>query len=73
MATTTEGAGMFGTEAITPLHVERARQFRAVVRHDIAYRGMSADESMRNLATYLTVDLATVKLAVAIANEADAS
>jgi hypothetical protein len=62
---------MFGTDSITPLHVERGRQFRAVVRHDVAYRGMTVEQSMRNLATYLTVDLATVKLAVAIANESD--
>lgn len=56
--------------AITPLHVQRGREMRAVVRHDIA-GGMSAEGAIESLAAYLGIDVEAVRLAIAIANEAD--
>lgn len=56
---------------ITPLHVERGRQMRQVVQHDIAHRGLSFEGAVESLATYLGVEGETVKLAIAIANGAD--
>jgi hypothetical protein len=56
---------------ITELHVERGRQMRAVVQHDIAHRGMSAEGAVETLAQYLGVERETVLLAIAIANDAD--
>lgn len=57
---------------ITPLHVERGRQMRAIVEHDVAVRGLSAEAAIESLAGYLGVELEVVQLAVAIANDADA-
>jgi hypothetical protein len=57
---------------ITPLHVERGRQMRSVLEHDVAVRGMTAWEATTSLAEYLGVEVETVRLAVAIANAADA-
>lgn len=56
---------------ITPLHVERGREMRAIVRHDIAVRGMSFDGAVDALAEFLGIDREAVMLAVAIANDAD--
>ena len=56
---------------ITPLHVERGRQMRAVVQHDVAHRGLSADAAIESLAQFLGVEVDTVRLAIAIANEAE--
>jgi hypothetical protein len=58
---------------ITPLHIERGRQMRSVVQHDIAHRGLSAESAVESLASYLGVEVETVRLAIAIANEADAA
>lgn len=57
---------------ITPLHVERGQQMRSIVRDDIARRGLSMDEAIESLAAYLEIDVESVKLAIAIANDADA-
>lgn len=59
------------TSLITPLHVERGRQMRAVLEHDVTVRGLSADQAVTSLAAYLGIDAESVRLAVAIANDAD--
>lgn len=56
---------------ITPLHVERGRQMRAIVQHDIVNRGLSFDAAVESLATFLGIHIDAVKLAIAIANDAD--
>ena len=61
------------TSEITPLHVERGRQMRSIVQHDIANRGMSFESAVESLAQFLGVDVETVRLAIAIANGADGS
>lgn len=59
------------TLTVTPLHVERGRQMLQVVRHDIIARGLSAEAAMDSLASFLGIDLESVRLAIAIANEVD--
>jgi hypothetical protein len=54
---------------ITALHVERGRQMRQIVQHDIVTRGLSFEASVSSLAEFLGVDVETVKLGIAIANE----
>jgi hypothetical protein len=56
---------------ITPLHVERGRQMRELVQHDIVRRGMSFEQAVASLAEYLGIQVESVKLAIAIANDAD--
>ncbi len=56
---------------VTPLHVERGRQMRQVVEHDVVARGKTATQATTDLAEYLGVGLLTVRLAIAIADEAD--
>lgn len=56
---------------VTSLHVERGRQMRQIVRHDVVQLGFSSDQAMVNLAKSLGIDLESVQLAIAIANEAD--
>jgi hypothetical protein len=56
---------------VTPLHVERGRQMRTLVQHDVVERGLSFESAVESLATYLEVELESVKLGIAIANEAD--
>jgi hypothetical protein len=56
---------------ITDLHIERGRQIRSVVRYDIANRGLSFEGAVESLASHLGVDVETVQLAIAIANDAD--
>lgn len=55
------------TTLITPLHVERGRQMRACVQHDVANRGLSLEGAIESLASYLGVDVKTVVLGIAIA------
>lgn len=62
---------MTTSSLITPLHVERGRQMRSVVLHDVAHRGLSFEGAVESLAGFLGVDVETVRLAVAIANDAD--
>ena len=71
-ATTTERITVStSTLHITPLHVERGRQMRQVVQHDIAKRGLSFEAAVESLADFLGVDVEAVRLAIAIANDAD--
>jgi hypothetical protein len=58
-------------QTLTPLHLERGRQMRKVVQHDVVRRGYSFEEAVDALATHLEIDSETVKLAIAIANDAD--
>ena len=57
---------------ITPTHVKRGRDMRSIVRHDIG-RGLSFDQAVGSLARFLEIDPESVRLAIAIANEADES
>ena len=54
---------------ITDLHVFRGTQMREVVQHDIAARGLSFEAAVESLAACIGVDVETVKLGIAIANE----
>jgi hypothetical protein len=54
---------------ITPLHVERGTQMRSIVQSDIANRGLSFEAAIESLAEYLGIDVESVKLGIAIANE----
>jgi hypothetical protein len=56
---------------VTPLHIERGRQMRLIVQHDVVVRGVSFDFAVETVATHLGIDVEAVKLAIAIANEAD--
>lgn len=58
------------SSSVTPLHVERGRQMRAILEHDVA-GGMSVDGALEAFAAFLGVEREVVELAVAIANEAD--
>lgn len=64
---------MLESPHITPKHVERGRQIRSVLEHDVAKRGLSMDAAVESLAAYLGIDKDSVLLAVAIANNADES
>lgn len=55
---------------ITPLHIERGRQMRAVVEHDIAVKGNTFEQAVESLATFLEIEVESVMLAIAIANAA---
>lgn len=44
---------------------------RRVVQHDVVERGLSFESAVESLAEYLGVELETVQLAIAIANDAD--
>ena len=57
---------------ITPLHIERGRQMRQLVRDDITRKGLSFEAAVESLASYLGIDVESVKLGIAIANGADA-
>lgn len=57
--------------SVTPLHVERGREMRAVVEHDVATRGLSFEAAVESLAGFLSIEVESVKLAIAIANDAD--
>ncbi len=52
------------------LIVERGRQMRLVVQHDIS-QGMSLEGAIESLATHLGIQVESVRLAIAIANDAD--
>lgn len=54
---------------ITDLHVERGAQMRQIVANDIASRGLSFEASVESLAAYLGIDVESVRLGIAIANE----
>jgi hypothetical protein len=56
---------------VTPLHVERGRQMRTLVQDDVAKRGLSFESAVHELATYLGIKVESVKLAIALANDAD--
>lgn len=58
---------------ITPLHVERGRQMRQIVQDDIVRRGFSFEQAVAALAEYLGIDPQSVKLGIAIANDAEVS
>ena len=62
---------MLRAENITALHIERGRQMRAIVRHDIAARGLSFEASVGSLADYLGINRESVRLGIALANGAD--
>lgn len=57
--------------SITPLHVERGRQMRKIVKSDVVQKGLSFEQAVDQLAEYLGIQSASVKLGIAIANEAD--
>lgn len=54
------------TLTITPLHIERGRQMRQIVQHDIVERGYTFEQSVENLSSFLGVDVETVKLGISI-------
>lgn len=54
---------------ITPLHVERGIQIRSIVKSDIVRRGLSFEAAVESLAEDLGIQVESVKLAIAIANE----
>jgi hypothetical protein len=56
---------------VTALHVERGRQMRSIVLNDIVHRGLAFDDAVEALAERLDVEFDVVKLAIAIANDAD--
>jgi hypothetical protein len=56
---------------ITPLHVERGRQMRQIVQHDIVTKGYTFDQSVENLSTFLGVEKETVLLGISLVNEVD--
>lgn len=60
-----------GKMEITPLHIERGRQMRAIVRQDVTKLGISFEGSVEALAGCLGIEAEAVKLAIAIANDAD--
>lgn len=53
---------------ISDLHVERGTQMRSIVEVDVA-RGATFEASVASLAAYLGIDVESVKLGIAIANE----
>lgn len=59
---------MTATANITPLHVERGRQMRTLVQHDMTHRGLSLEASVESLAAYLGISVEAVALGIAIAN-----
>ena len=54
---------------ITDLHVERGTQIREIVQSDIVNRGLSFEAAVESLANYLDIEVASIKIAIAIANE----
>ena len=56
---------------ITELHIQRGRQMRQLVQFDIARHGWTFEGAVENLAAFLGVDVESVRLGIAIANEAD--
>lgn len=59
------------TLTVTPLHVERGRQMRSIVRHDIVERGYTFEQSVENLSSFLGVDRETVLLGISIVEEVE--
>lgn len=57
-------------DSITTTHIERGRQMKALVSDDIR-RGVGFETALTNLADYLEIEVASVRLALAIANAAD--
>lgn len=53
---------------ITPKHVERGRQMRQIVEHDIVTRGYTFEQSVDQLSEFLGVDRETVLLGISIVN-----
>jgi len=54
---------------ITALHIERGSQMRQIVASDIATKGLSFEAAVESLAGFLGIDVESVKLGLAIANE----
>jgi hypothetical protein len=65
--TTTKGAEMI----VTPLHVERGRTMRLLVRDLVAEDGISFEAAVEDLAKFLGIAVESVELGIAIANDAD--
>lgn len=57
----------------TPLHAERGRDIRRIVTYDMVQRSLSFEQAVESLARELEIEVESVKLAIAIANEADAA
>lgn len=55
---------------ITSLHIERGRQMRTLLESKIA-EGTTAADAIESLAAYLGIQVDSVRLAIAIANDAD--
>jgi hypothetical protein len=59
-----------GGTMITSLHIERGRQMRTLLESKIA-EGTTAADAIESLAAYLGIQVDSVRLAIAIANDAD--
>jgi hypothetical protein len=56
---------------VTPLHVERGRTMRLLVRDLVAEDGISFEAAVEDLAKFLGIAIESVELGIAIANDAD--
>lgn len=54
---------------ITELHVERGSQMRELVELDVVQKGLTVEQSIESLSRFLGIDVESVRLGVAIANE----
>jgi hypothetical protein len=56
---------------ITAKHVENGRAMLAIIQHDVVTKGISFNAALTDLATFLEIDEESVKLGIAIANDAN--
>lgn len=51
---------------VTPLHIERGRQMRDVVRFDIVNRGLTFEQSVDSLSEFLGIERESVLLGISL-------
>lgn len=56
---------------ITPLHEERCRQINSVVQFDIVNRGLTFEQSVESLSSFLGLDKETILLSIGVVNDLD--
>jgi len=56
---------------VTPLHIERGRQMRQIVQHDIVQKGYTFEQSVENLSQFLGIEKESVLLGISLVNEVE--
>jgi len=56
---------------VTPLHIERGRQMRQIVQHDIVQKGYTFEQSVENLSQFLGIEKESVLLGISLVEEVE--